>query len=130
MVAVDTNVIVRLIVGDDEAQVAVALALAEREVLFVAFSVLIEIDWVLRSRYGYGRERIVAALHQLSQLVSLRFEQDDHGWWAIDRYARAGELADYVHIAAANGVGRFATFERKLARRAGEGAPSRVDTLA
>ena len=130
MIAVDTNIVVRLIVADDEGQVERALALAARESFYVSFSVLIETEWVLRSRYGYDRPRIVTALRALSSMIDVQFEQEADALWALDRYARSGELADYVHIAAARSIGRLARFERKLVRRAGDQAPAKVEIPA
>ena len=130
MIAVDTNVLVRLIVGDDPEQARVALELAEREPFYVSLTVLEELEWVLRSRFGYDRGRIVQALDALDALVRLVFEAEHDVRWAIERYALAGELADYLHLAAARSVGRFASFERKLARRAGVNSPATVITLA
>lgn len=127
MIAVDTNVIVRLIVGDDEAQVARALALAARETLFVSFTVLVETEWVLRSRYGYARSDIVAALLNFDLLVDMRLEDRVDVRWALERYALAGELADYLHIAAARAIGRFASFEKRLAGRAGDDPPAKIE---
>ena len=126
MIAVDTNIIIRLIVADDEAQVARALALASREPLFVSFTVLIETEWVLRSRYGYDRRRTLDGLNGLEQLIDLRYEEEDDVRWALERFSLAGELADYLHIASARRIGRFASFEEKLPRRAGEQAPAIV----
>ncbi len=130
MIAVDTNILVRLIVADDQRQVGLALALAEREIFFVSFTVLIETEWVLRSRYGYDRTTIVAAFNALENLVNLDFEHHADVRWAIDRYAIAGELADYLHMATARSIGRFATFEKKLVKRAGPDAPAAIETLA
>lgn len=127
MIAVDTNVIVRLIAADDEGQVQRALVLAAQETFFVSFTVLVEVDWVLRSRYGYDRTAIVQALTALPELVTIQFEDDDDVRWAVDRYTQGGELADYLHIAAARPIGRFASFERRLARRAGDDAPAVVE---
>lgn len=126
MIAVDTNILVRLVVADDEEQVQRALALAEREAFYVSFTVLIETEWVLRSRYGYSRAAIVSAFTALPQLVRLRFEDDADARWAIGRYGDGGELADFVHMAAARPIGLFASFESKLARRAGDQAPVQV----
>ena len=127
MIAVDTDIIVRLIVADNEDQVRRALALAARETLYISFTVLIEAEWVLRSRYDYDRLGIVAALRALCSLIDLRFEHDADAHWAIDRYERGGELADYVHVAAARSIGRLASFERKLVRRIGDSAPATVE---
>ena len=129
MIAVDTNVVVRIIVGDDPQQARLVLDLAERETFYVTLTVLQEIEWVLRSRFGYDRAQIVEALDAVDALVGLIFEADRDARWAIERYALAGELADYLHIASARAIGRFATFERKLGRRAGPNAPATVETL-
>lgn len=128
MIAVDTNIIVRLIVADDEVQVARAMALAAREPLFVSFTVLVETEWVLRSRYSYDRHRTIEALEGLERLIDLRYEEDADVRWAVERFRLAGELADYLHIASARRIGRFASFEDKLPRRAGNDAPATVET--
>ena len=117
MIAVDTNIIVRLIVDDDPGQVARALALAERETFYVSLTVLAETEWVLRSRYGYERAAVVTALRWLPRVVTIVFE-DAQVPWAIERYALGGEFADYFHLLAAREIGRFATFEKRLRRRA------------
>lgn len=129
MIAVDTNVLVRLITGDDERQVELALALLAREPFHVSLTVAVETDWVLRSKYGYDRERVCAGLGALRSLEAVEFEADDEVAWALDRYAEAGEFADYLHIAAAREIGRFASFERKLARRAGPDSPASVEFI-
>jgi len=129
VIAVDTNVIVRLIVDDDPAQVAAALALAAREPFFVSLTVLAETEWVLRSRFDYDRAGICTALGVLPQLVDVRFEDAIGVAWALKRFAIAGELADYLHIVAARGIARFATFEKRLPRRAGNDSPAEIDVL-
>lgn len=129
MIAVDTNIIVRLIVGDDAAQVDRALALASREPFYISFTVLIEVEWVLRSRYGFERDASVAAFRALRDLVDLHFEDADDVAWALERFALAGELADYIHIATARHIGRLATFEKKLGARAGEHSPAFVELV-
>lgn len=130
MIAVDTNIIVRLITGDDPVQVEKAMALAAAEPFFVSLSVVAETEWVLRSRYGYDRTIIHTALASLPDLIRIAYEDVDGMQWALDRYLLGGELADYLHIIAARNIGRFATFEKQLARRAGVDSPAQIDTLA
>lgn len=130
MIAVDTNIIVRLIVADDERQLAAALALVEREDVYVPLTVLLETEWVLRSRYGYDRRGVHAALSNQPHLLRVRVEASDDVEWALDRYALGGELADYLHIAAARPAGRFGPFEKKLCRLAGPDAPAQVELIA
>jgi predicted nucleic-acid-binding protein len=129
VIAVDTNVIVRLIVSDDAAQVEMALKLAASEPFFVSLTVLSETEWVLRSRFDYDRAAIHAALTTLPDLIDIQFDDATGVAWALARFAVAGELADYLHIVAARRVGRFATFEKRLQNRAGHDAPATVLTL-
>ncbi len=60
--SLDTNVLVRLIVQDDEQQALVVAKLLARhakksESLFVAVTVMLELEWVLRSRYRFTKGR-------------------------------------------------------------------------
>jgi len=130
VIAVDTNIIVRLVTGDDPVQLERAMSLAAVEPFYVSLTVVAETEWVLRSRYEYDRATIHAALTSLPDLVPMVFEDEVGVRWALDRYALGGELADYLHIVAARNVGRFATFEKRLAVRAGDDTPTAIETLS
>ena len=65
-VAIDTNVLVRLLVRDNEAQYAAAQRLVDRaaaadEPVLIVLGVLLETEWVLRSRYKLDKASIAAA---------------------------------------------------------------------
>ena len=60
MIAVDTNVIVRLLTGDEPRQSEQARLLFDRETIFLPKTVLLEAEWVLRRLYRLER----AARHQ------------------------------------------------------------------
>jgi predicted nucleic-acid-binding protein len=51
MVAIDTNVLVRLLVNDHAAQAARAAAVFRSGPVFIPKSVLLETEWVLRYSY-------------------------------------------------------------------------------
>ena len=53
MIAVDTNVLIRLLTGDEISQATAARSLFIAESVWIAKTVLLETDWVLRSLYGY-----------------------------------------------------------------------------
>jgi predicted nucleic-acid-binding protein len=129
VIAVDTNILVRLITGDDEDQADMAVSLAKRETLFVSLTVIIETEWVLRSRFGYDRAAICNAFDALPQAADVVYQDDLGVVWALKRYAAGGELADYIHMVASAMIGRFATFEKKLVTRAGDEAPVAIETL-
>ena len=64
--AVDTNVLVRAVVGDDPRQSRVAAkALGEAELIAVALPCLCEFVWVLRKVYGFAVADIAAAIRAL-----------------------------------------------------------------
>jgi len=81
MLGIDTNVLVRFLVRDDEAQFERARKLIKREVaagrrVFVSQLVLLETEWVLRSRYGLPKIEIVAAISGLLDATDVRFEDE------------------------------------------------------
>jgi predicted nucleic-acid-binding protein len=70
MLAIDTNVLVRFLVRDDEEQFDKACRLIKREgaagrPIFISLLVLLETEWVLRSRYGLSKKLMLAAFSGL-----------------------------------------------------------------
>ena len=81
MLGVDTNVLVRYLARDDEAQFEKARKLIKREVaagrrVFVSQLVLLETEWVLRSRYSLPRNLIIEAISGLLDATDVRFEDE------------------------------------------------------
>jgi len=81
MLGVDTNVLVRFLVRDDEAQFERARKLIKREVaagrcVFVSHLVVLETEWVLRSRYSLTKNQIVGAISGLLDAADVRFEDE------------------------------------------------------
>lgn len=82
MLGLDTNVLVRLLVRDDEEQFDRALRLIRREAqagtpVVVSHLVLLETEWVLRSRYKLGKADIFGAFSDLLSAADVSFE-DEH----------------------------------------------------
>lgn len=81
MLGVDTNVLVRFLVRDDEAQFEKARKLIKREVaggsrIFVCQLVLLESEWVLRSRYRLPKNLVIEAISGLLDSTDVRFEDE------------------------------------------------------
>lgn len=81
MLGIDTNVLVRFLVRDDEAQFEKARKLIKREVaagsgVFVNQLVLLETEWVLRSRYSLPKNLIIEAISGLLDASDVRFEDE------------------------------------------------------
>jgi len=81
MLGVDTNVLVRFLVRDDEAQFEKARKLIKREVtagrrVFVSLLVLLEAEWVLRSQYSLQKLLIIEAISGLLDAADVRFQDE------------------------------------------------------
>ncbi|HEY2615784.1 MAG TPA: type II toxin-antitoxin system VapC family toxin [Acetobacteraceae bacterium] len=118
MIAVDTNVIVRLLTGDDPAQLERARRLFETETIFLPKTVVLESEWVLRNLYGLSSREIVGALSALVALPQVRCEDAAAMSVALELMRRSLDFADALHVASSGAAQRFATFDRKLSRRA------------
>jgi predicted nucleic-acid-binding protein len=128
-VAVDTNVIVRLMIADDKKQLQTVHELLEAETFFVPLTVLLEAHWVLRSRYNMTAQDTATALLGLSRLRGIELQNGPWAEWAITRFAEGADFADMLHLAACDDVTQLATFDRNLGRDAGEDSPVPVSTL-
>lgn len=132
MRALDTNVLVRFLVGDDEAQYEAAKAYirsaAERaEPLLVTDAVLCELVWVLRRTYRQDRGALAATIGNLLRAQPLRFTDADGVASALDAFARGrGDFADYLirERALAAGCDAVVTFDRALHGEPGFVAPA------
>lgn len=81
MLGIDTNVLVRFLVQDAEAQFDKARKLIKREVaagsgVFMNQLGLLETEWVLRSRYSLPKNLIIEAISGLLEASDVRFEDE------------------------------------------------------
>jgi len=120
---IDTNVLVRFLTGDDKAQARAARALVEAGDIFVATTVLLESEWVLRSGYGLAPSRIVAALRGFAGLPGVTVEEPARLAQALDWMSEGMDFADALHLAKAQGCSVFMSFDRKLIKFAHERSP-------
>lgn len=131
MIALDTNVIVRVVTKDDPGQVEAALAVMRSDSLWVAKTVLLETEWVLRFGYELDRGTIGETFRKLLGYPGLQVEDRSTVLAALSWYDSAMDFADALHLASCGAAERFATFDRELAIAAADvdGAPP-VELLA
>lgn len=129
MIAVDTNILLRLVLDDDDAQLGAVRALMARDTLFVSLGVLLETGWVLLSRYRLSRGDVADTLVLIASLEGVVVARPALALWAIERYREGADLADMLHLVSAAKIGAFATFDRRIARHAAAGAPVAIETL-
>lgn len=127
MPALDTNVLVRYIVQDDSAQWTAARRLvrkcvSEQLTLFVPVTVILELEWVLRSNIGFGKVETIRVLSELFSAAELSFESEQALEVALELYrgASAG-FVDCLHIALAAQAGEqpLWTFDKAAAEVGG-----------
>ena len=119
MLAVDTNVLVRLLARDDADQVSAAEAFVSRGA-WVSHLVLAETFWVLDSVYDLTRAQIATAIEMLLNHRELSLQDADVVTAALDHYRRrsAVEFSDCLVLEIARKAGHLpiATFDRNFAK--------------
>ena len=124
MKALDTNVIVRFLVQDDETQarkVEQLLTSAEqkKEILFVPLLVVLELIWVLQFAYGVTKKDIILAINSLLQMPVLEFERQSvlREFIGTSEEFR-GDLSDLLIALSsqASACEQVLTFDKKAAR--------------
>ena len=122
MRAVDTNVLVRLVMHDDEEQFAGAIAFVQRGV-WASHVVLAEVAWVLRETYGLDHSATAVAIEMLLQQEQLFVQDPDVVAAALESYRGkpALGLADCLILEIARKAGHLplGTFDRNLSKLEG-----------
>ena len=117
MLAVDTNILVRLFADDDPDQAARAAALVRDNSIWIPKTVLLETEWVLRRVYGYDRDRVAEALARLAGYKNIQFEDEGAVMAALELMAAQLDFADALHVASSSQASTFVTFDEQLAKR-------------
>lgn len=127
MIGIDTNLLLRLIVGDEPKQAVLAREFlrencSAHEPGYVYHIVLVELVWTLARAYGYSREKIAAAMEQILETAQLDVESSNDVAAAVKDYRRGvADFADclLVRVNEASGCTRTVTFDRKAAKLPG-----------
>jgi predicted nucleic-acid-binding protein len=122
MRAVDTNVLVRLITGDDPNQTEAAEEFVESGG-WVSHLVVAEMTWVLSTVYRLSPEAIAGAIEMLLSHAHLTVQDADVVTAALDGYRRHArvDFFDHLVLEVARKAGHLpvGTFDRQFARLAG-----------
>lgn len=111
MPALDTNVLVRYIVQDDSSQLAAAKRLigrcvAEGSALFIPVTVVLELEWALRSRFGFSKDDVMMILSSLLSAAEWTFESERALELALQLFREgSADFADCLHVALATPAG-------------------------
>ena len=125
MRAIDTNVVVRYLTGDDPVQGPRARATVDAGSVFASTTVLLESEWVLRSVYGFSALEVARALRDFAGLPGVSVENPVLLAEALLRAERGMDFADALHLGAAARCEAMLTFDRRFIELTKDG-PMRV----
>jgi len=121
MIAVDTNVLVRLLINDPDSQTQVSLAkalLKRAKQVYVPQIVQIEMVWVLETAYGFDKSAVITVLKHLQQ--TLLFVLQDEAQFDIALALFENHIADFSDYLILSGClennHELFTFDKKFAR--------------
>lgn len=124
MKAIDTNILVRFLTGDDERQAKKVYSIfkkaeTEKIELFVPLLVVLEMIWILESVYEAARAEILDAIGDLLLMPIFKFDQQP----AIQQFIHSAQgnkydLSDLLiaHSAKINGCEAVLTFDKKASK--------------
>jgi predicted nucleic-acid-binding protein len=124
MIGIDTNILLRLLLRDSDAQFRaaekfVATHCSSDEPGYVSRIVIVEIVWALKGFYGFERSQIAAVIRALLNVAELEVESADDVHAAVTDYeTSAAGFADCL-LARTNvsaGCQHTVTFDRKAGK--------------
>lgn len=118
MIAVDTNVVVRFLTRDDEQQYEKSLKLFQEQDIFIPDTVILETEWVLRSRYKFEPDKICKAFTNLLGLPNVHIVDTDLLAQVLQWHENGLDFADAFHLAQSQNCSVMYTFDDKFVRRA------------
>ena len=118
MIAVDTNLLVRLLTKDDPDQAKRAAKILESDVIFIPKTVMLETEWVLRYAYGINKDAIMKGFKKIMGLPNVRVEDQQTVFQAISWYELGLDFADALHLASSMKADKFVTFDNAFIKKA------------
>lgn len=128
--AIDTNVVVRFLTSDDPVQAQAARHVIEAGDVFIGTTVILEVEWVLRSGYEFGVRKISLGLRNLAGLPGVTIEEPAEIAQALEWMDAGMDFADALHLTRSVHCNTFLTFDRKLVKRAKGLAGVTVQSIA
>src|ERR1017187_6187178 len=128
MIAVDTNVVVRLLTEDHPEQTAAARALFAAGPIWIAKTVLLETRWVLRRLCGLDESTIRDAFTRLLGFENVHAEDEGSVVAALALTAHGIDFADALHLSSRPAGAALVSFDRSFVRRANRAGVPKVST--
>lgn len=130
MVAIDTNVLVRLLTGDNPSQFDACVKLFSTTQIFIPDTVVLETEWVLRAAYELEPAAICAAFRKVFGLANVFVRDRQLHAQAIAWHEQGLDFADALHLAMSQDHQSLKTFDARFIRRAQALGKCRVEQPA
>lgn len=118
MIAVDTNIIIRLLTADDRKQHRQALDIFNKHNIFIPDTVVLETEWVLRYAYEFSPADVCTALRKLFGLHNVNLSNPSAIAQALDWHQSGLDFSDALHLSQCQQHEQLLTFDKSFARRA------------
>jgi predicted nucleic-acid-binding protein len=118
VIAIDTNVLVRLLTADHAAQYRASVALFSSAAVFVPVTVLLEAEWVLRAAYDRSTADVCKAFRRVLGLQNVVVADGQRIAQAIAWHERGLDFADALHLALSQSQETLKTFDSAFVRQA------------
>ncbi len=118
MIAVDTNVVVRLLTQDDEQQYNKSLKLFQEQDVFIPDTVILETEWVLRFAYHFQPDKICEAFKNLLGLPNVQITNGNLIAQVLQWHKNGLDFADAFHLAQSQNCSALYTFDNKFVNKA------------
>lgn len=127
MVAIDTNVLVRLLVSDNPIQSKASRSLFASEDIFIPDTVLLETEWVLRAAFGLSPADICIAFRRICGLRNVTVNDRPLVAQVIDWHDAGFDFADAYHLALSKEQDTLKTFDAGFIKNAKRLTDRRVE---
>ncbi len=127
MIAIDTNVLVRLLVNDNPTQGKASQKLFASEDIFVPDTVLLETEWVLRAAFDLSPDEICTAFRRICGLPNVNVSDGQLIAQVIDWHEAGFDFADAFHLALSKEQDALKTFDANFIKNAKKHTDRRVE---
>ncbi len=118
VITIDTNIIIRFLSHDDEEQFQKSLALFKNHDVFIADTVILETEWVLRYTYDFNSQTIAIALTNLFGLPKVHLSNSTLIAQTIQWHKQGVDFTDALHLSNCQQHKQFFTFDKKFINKA------------
>jgi len=114
VIAVDTNIIVRFLTGDEARQYAASRNLFETAEIYIPDTIILETEWVLRYAYDFDPIQICRAFRKLFGLPNVGLSNPFLIAQVVDWHENGLDFADAFHLALSQHTPTLKTFDHSF----------------